>query len=192
MSLFEKIKQDLVNFPDEVIKEWILPYANMVGWPPINERWKGIFHGKTLEFWKNTKWEKQLLDLTAIPFSALDAHAFNQMRKAYVFRDINNIYNYGEPRFKKAFQYILCSGRLPGIVSLLYENNEYSVVDGANRFVAWLTSKDAITAISTAEKSDNEELKNRIIHIRQNMEKNYNVSSIAPFSSIQEVWVATP
>ncbi len=31
----QDIKKDLPNFPDEVIIDWLLPFANKLGWPPV-------------------------------------------------------------------------------------------------------------------------------------------------------------
>jgi hypothetical protein len=47
MFTVDDLKKDLPNFPDDVLADWLLPYANIIGWPPardINEipenRWK--------------------------------------------------------------------------------------------------------------------------------------------------------
>jgi len=195
MSLFKEIKRDLINFPDEAIREWLLPYANEIGWPSLNKRWEGIFFGKTLEFWKTTSWTKKKLDLTAIPFSIITVNGLNEMRQAYMF-SVDNLYKRiikdGPQRYLHTLSYALRYDKPPGIVCLLYENNQYSIVDGNHRILGWLVSRDAIRAIAKMEKSDNKEHKERLVRLRQSMRKKWGTSSIAPFSSIQEVWVATP
>ncbi len=71
MEYLKKVKEDLSNFPDEVINEWLLPYAQSIGWPPTHERWRGIFFSKPLEFWQATTWQKQNLNLATAPYSAV-------------------------------------------------------------------------------------------------------------------------
>ena len=43
VTMFEQIKEDLPNFPDEVIVDWLLPFAMTDGWPPRRmSRWENL------------------------------------------------------------------------------------------------------------------------------------------------------
>ena len=59
------IKKDLSAWPDDVIDQWLLFFANEAdcGWPPPEplgkHRWAGILGGRPLSWWKHVSWEKE-------------------------------------------------------------------------------------------------------------------------------------
>lgn len=59
------IQSDLPNWPEDVIDQWLLYFANEpeCGWPPpepLGEcRWSGLLGGRPLSWWKNVTWKKQ-------------------------------------------------------------------------------------------------------------------------------------
>ena len=48
------IKNDLPDWPDDVIEQWLHYFAQDCGWPPPeplgNHRWKGLLGGKPLSW----------------------------------------------------------------------------------------------------------------------------------------------
>ena len=88
-TVFQKIKTDLPNFPEEVIKDWIEPFAKKYGWPPSGADWQGVLFGKSFEFWKTVTWEKKNLDLTKLTYSSDTLHINDQTKKAYVMKEKN-------------------------------------------------------------------------------------------------------
>src|SRR5271154_5454589 len=65
MADLAEIKKDIPTWPDDVIDQWLLYFANEpdCGWPPPeplgNHRWNGLLGGKPLPWWKNVTWEKE-------------------------------------------------------------------------------------------------------------------------------------
>jgi hypothetical protein len=59
------IKKDLPDWPDEIIDDWLLYFANEPdgGWPPPeplgDHRWAGILGDRPLSWWKAVTWEKE-------------------------------------------------------------------------------------------------------------------------------------
>ena len=186
MTLFEDIKQDLSNFPDEVIEDWLLPFANDIKWPPKHQRWEGILFGRTVEFWQVKKWKKQDIDLSEIIFSQNTIEIFNGLYEAYILgqdnlyiREIKN----GQLRFQKALLYLLKNGKFPKPIYLLSEQNQYSIVDGNHRFIAWHTALKMAEEIAIARKKEEHE------QIKKFQER-WKIKSIAHVSAKQEVWIA--
>ncbi|MCK5085019.1 MAG: hypothetical protein KAQ64_05190, partial [Candidatus Pacebacteria bacterium] len=115
MTLFEDIKKDLPNFPDEVVWEWLLPCANNYGWPPKRKKWEGILLFKAVKFWQVKKWEKQNIDLNRDIFSQETNDVFNGLYNTYIL-DQDNLYSNienGKLRFKNALSYLLKNGIFP-------------------------------------------------------------------------------
>ncbi|KJC48179.1 hypothetical protein [Bradyrhizobium sp. LTSP857] len=59
------LKKDLVDWPDEIIDDWLLYFANEsdLGWPPPEplgtHRWSRILGGRPLTWWSDVNWKKQ-------------------------------------------------------------------------------------------------------------------------------------
>ena len=61
-SMLEKIKVDLPHYPDQVIQDWLVPFAKSAQWPPQKgTRWVNIFPNKniSLDFWREVGWKKK-------------------------------------------------------------------------------------------------------------------------------------
>jgi len=57
--------EELQNFPEDVIEQWIKPYAELSGWPPKvgldgvpTDRWRYLLSLKPLSWWQNGEWVK--------------------------------------------------------------------------------------------------------------------------------------
>lgn len=60
------IKDTLPNFPDEVIKEWLLPFAESEGWPPqlgsdgvALNRWRYLLGLRPFGLLQRLDWKKE-------------------------------------------------------------------------------------------------------------------------------------
>ena len=184
MTLFEDIQKDLPHFPDEVIKDWLLLFANNYGWPPKNKKWESILFLKTVEFWKKIEWKKQKIDLSEIDFSQETTGILEDMKNAHIFNQSNaytdtiNLEN-GQRRYLRACKYIIQNGKFPKPICLLFEDCQYSIVDGNHRFFAWYY----VLQITNTEKEEElEKLKK--------LQEKWKIESIAHISNKQEVWVA--
>jgi hypothetical protein len=72
------IQKDLPNWPEDVIEQWLLYFANETdcGRPPPEplgeHRWKSLLGGRPLSWWKNVTWKKQKVkcDLASLSIKA--------------------------------------------------------------------------------------------------------------------------
>ena len=186
--MLEKIKNDLPNFPDEVIKSWLEPYANSEGWPPSNsDRWAGILFGRDLTFWNKVSWSKKSIDLSNITLSDITQRSLRGMYSGYVNRE-NNLYNKmipdGPNRFYKSLAYIMEHGIFPNPPCLLLKNGNYSVVDGNHRVLAWQKYYEITKNFKGAD-----EIK-EVNSFKEAVRKKYNINKLVPLLELQEVWLA--
>lgn len=185
MTLLEDIKKDLPNFSDEIIQNWLLPIADNYGWPPKNKEWESILLFKTVGFWQAKKWKKQNIDLNKITFSQDTIDISNGLYEAHMLGQDNlfsKIKN-GQARVIRVLLYLIKNGKFPKPICLLCEQNQYSVLDGNHRFVAWRI------ALQLAEAIPNLEKKKGYDKIKKIQEK-LGIESIAHILTEQEVWVA--
>jgi hypothetical protein len=185
MTIFEKIKIDLPNFPDDIIMDWIEPYAQTIGWPPVHKRWLGILFGNDLEFWQSVIWEKEILDLAAIPMSPITNSALIGLSDAV--KGVKNPYSEIEnvvERHNNALKYFVIHGVFPKPICLLKENGSYSVVDGNHRITAFKSHYELMRAYGIAPA---EKLKG----LNETLSKRWGILKPADFAPKQEVWVAT-
>jgi hypothetical protein len=58
-----EIKNDLPDWPDDVIEQWLHYFAQDCGWPPPeplgDHRWSGLLGGKPLSWRKKVSWKKK-------------------------------------------------------------------------------------------------------------------------------------
>lgn len=144
-ATFQQIKADLVDWPDDVIQQWLLFYAqpSQAGWPPpeslVGSRWKYLI-SRPLSWWRNVSWELESLSLEASTFSLTDQHTLIQMYRAY-FEGEHNSYSAildGPDRASSVFKYIYSIGKLPKPPIAMEATGGLTFVDGSHRVVAWL------------------------------------------------------
>jgi hypothetical protein len=138
--MIEKIKIDLPNFPDEVIRDWLAPYAERIGWLPEEKNWNGILFDRPLTFWQQIVWSKKKIDLNKVKYSVVSEKLFAEMKNAHLNKVENCYYrNVGsKDRYVKSLKYLMSTGKFPRPICLLKEEEFYSVVDGNHRMVAYL------------------------------------------------------
>ena len=146
------MRADLPHAPDEVLEEWLKPYAEMIGWPPspnsrgpLIGRWHGILSKRPVAFWANVRWR---LAGGPLEFDHLDSDsrtALLGLRDAHVF-GIRNAYSEitdGKQRLTNIMEYVLRHGRIPGAVLFLESAGQrLSVIDGHHRLVAYFLNRD--------------------------------------------------
>jgi len=185
MTLLKDVKNDLSNFPDEIIQNWLLPIADNYGWPPKNKEWESILLFKTVRFWQTKEWKKQNIDLNKIIFSQDTIDISNGLYEAHMLGQDNwfsKIKN-GQVRVIKALLYLIKNGTFPEPICLLCERNQYSVLDGNHRFVAWRIALQLAEEIPNLEKKEGCD---KIIKIKETLK----IRSTIHISTEQEVWVA--
>jgi hypothetical protein len=151
MSLLEKLKLSLPNFPHEVLNEWLLPFAKDEGWPPSkdndtlpNNRWRCFLIKKPISFWQGVKWEKKTCNISINDFEQIDKEQIFQIiatavlgYKTLLSQSMSDI----KERFEKIIGYAEGHQILPTSPVLLKTNNGYKILDGNHRIATYFHLK---------------------------------------------------
>ena len=134
------IKKDLPGWPDDVIEQWLLYFANEpdCGWPPPeplgNHRWNGLLGGRPLSWWKNVTWKKQKVkckqsdlttkaraDVADIVASMKDSTAGDSTKK----------------RVSQPWLYLKDNAAFPRALVTMRKSDGLSLIDGSHRMAAF-------------------------------------------------------
>ena len=145
--MFELIKKTFPKFPDEVIKEWLLPFAEEEGWPPRLgfdsvplDRWRYLLGLKPFNVLKNLDWKEEYCHI-----SIHDIEPNSQKSLIWIFESailgkhnsMSNTISDLENRFKSVVKYIQSHGKMPKPPVLYFENGKYFIFDGNHRLSAY-------------------------------------------------------
>lgn len=137
----EVIKKDLPNFPDEIITEFILPFAKSDCWPPISAGWRGRLRYRDLNVWRNVAWSYKVINLSTIKMSPEFSLIARNLIEGYVNGEVNMhskaLGKTGKHRFDKILEYMEINKSFPKPIILFKENNIIDVLDGCHRYAAW-------------------------------------------------------
>jgi len=180
------IKKDLPNFPDEVIVDWLEPFAISNGWPPADPRWRGIL-GRSVDEWKNTSWQKVEVDLNTLQYAQETHDAINGLRDAYILHKKNafseSLGKSGEQRYLQAFSYTIEHGIFPKPVVILQQDCFYHLVDGNHRFLALKYALQLQTELLEISKIERDKFE-------VELQKKWKISRISPVTARQTIWLA--
>jgi hypothetical protein len=141
MVFLADIKKDLPEWPDDLIEQWLLYFANEpdCGWPPPEplgtHRWAGLLGGKPLSWWKQVTWT---MVTTRCGLDDLASKA-----KADV-SDIVTKFNAGQAdsstkkRVAQPWIYIRDNGTFPRPLVTMQRTDGMSLLDGAHRMAAFV------------------------------------------------------
>jgi hypothetical protein len=141
---FADIKRDLPNWPDEVIREWLLPLANRpdTGWPPPEplgkHPWKYILGGRPLSWWKEVTWKPEEQEVRFDTLSNGSKRIVRDMIDGHVNRVPNTYFHWPESkaRFLSAGRYVSEHGTFPKPPVAIHLPDGWSVLDGNHRVTA--------------------------------------------------------
>lgn len=142
--IFEKVQNDLPDWPADVIRQWLLVYAQgTAGWPPPDpltpeSRWKGLI-SRPLSWWQGVVWTRVLSPLDKSEICALDRDTQGKMHHAY-FGGGYNEYSFisdGRERALSVLLFIREHGTLPAAPIAMKISDGLTFVDGSHRMVAW-------------------------------------------------------
>lgn len=188
--LFKTVKKDLPNFPDDVIREWLLPYAIKYGWPPERSSepstWRNIL-GEEIVDWKKRVWKLEEIDLTTLTLSPWATISAEEMLQAYT-SNAKNAYSSlrdssGAARHISAVRYLVGNGRFPKPLMLKNTSLGLEIVDGNHRFLAWRTTRDMLAALKTLPQDQSEDFKKKVA-------ASWGVDPMVTPSDIQLTWIA--
>ncbi|MDA9538781.1 hypothetical protein ACM41_21950 [Bradyrhizobium sp. CCBAU 21362] len=137
MVTVEQIKEKLPKWPDKVIEEWLLYFANDIGWPPAEplgtDRWGGILGNRPLSWWAEVEWKEENVDCSRALLS--DA---TQQRIAAVSDPIyaNTASDVEKGQYRRPFQYILENGSFANPALVMRDGGRLHFIDGHHRLAA--------------------------------------------------------
>lgn len=180
-----KIKEELFNIPEEVINLWIIPIAEINGWPPLDyDQWDKKVTGESFSFWNDAAWEKKILNLEKIDYSSIYYDTMKGLNDAYINDKLNSYSSLtnGKERFFNCLKYILENGNFPKPpIICLDEIDKYQILDGNHRFFAFLKSLKIY-----------EEYKMLSSKEQDVFLKKLGIGKIVPININQEVWICRP
>jgi ASC-1-like (ASCH) protein len=191
-SLRESIKRDLPNFPEEIIDEWLLSFAEYEGWPPYEsknpERWLRILT-LDLHTWQRATWNKVNIKPFSIRWSTAAIKCLEDMQKCYLY-NIDNAYSNlkktgnGYRRFENALRYLLENGTFPKPIILKKEYEfgifrGHSVMDGNHRLLALTVANAIHKELSGANQEQINEHATKL-----------NIKNIIALKNTHDIWIA--
>lgn len=142
------IKDSLPNFPDEVIEDWLLPFAESEGWPPQLgydgiplERWRYLFGLRPFSFFQTLDWKKEYKHISIYEIVEKFQIVLFQIFEAAILGRQNEM-SFGisnlKERFESVVRHIKTHGSMPKPPALLLEkDNRYYIFDGNHRLSAY-------------------------------------------------------
>jgi hypothetical protein len=134
------IKKELPNWPDDVIEQWLLYFANEpdCGWPPPeplgNHRWNGLLGGRPLSWWKNVTWKKQKVrcDSKALTSKARAdvTEIVTQMKDGTATADTKK-------RVAQPWLHLKDHAKFPRALVTMKKRDGLSLIDGSHRMAAF-------------------------------------------------------
>lgn len=154
-----QIKKDLPNFPDNVIEQWLAPFAETDGWPPVKERWRNLLINTDLGYWRSTKWEWKEVSPNTLQLSPNAENILYQLMRAYAEGE-NNLYakslgERGKERFRFQLHQLIDNGVFLYPPVLVDHGKGFEIMDGNHRLAAyfvWLKWKENAFFLSKLEK----------------------------------------
>jgi len=146
-DLLAQVRDDLLNFPEEVFDQWLKPCVQWVGWPPephdrrSPHRWlRRLADGGKPEFWRGVRWSLEYHPLQLEDFGPRDRKAIIGLIDSHL-NGAQSIYSIqvgeGEKeRFLDCRDYLLRYGCLPVPPVVLMKQDGLYVCAGANRIAA--------------------------------------------------------
>lgn len=141
-----QVIKDLPNFPEDVVEQFLLPYAEELGWPPgkcendPSNHWKYILRLNDLTYWRQVRWNKKTLKLFPLKLLPKDLEIVVGLMRANVQGQIN-IYSITMPNSKERFErictYLKNEGVYPRTVAIEQIGDRFRIIDGSHRLAAY-------------------------------------------------------
>jgi hypothetical protein len=140
INILQAITNDLPNFPEQIIQNWLLPITKEIGWSPKhNENWYNIPMNGSIDYWRSMVWEKQIIEFNNLRLTNIYHVEINEMANNY-YKGIDSVYNSCK-RIKYSINLIKNKKLLKPII-LISSNNGYEIADGNHRITAYKISRD--------------------------------------------------
>jgi hypothetical protein len=142
MVAITDIKADLPDWPDDVIEQWLLKFANQseMSWPPPDpmegHRWE-ILITHPITWWKNVTWTLESRNCSFHKLSVDARNTMNKMYEALVDGDDNGYGGDDSPaRFQRQLRFLALNGEFERPPVLFPIPTGLSPLDGNHRLFA--------------------------------------------------------
>lgn len=144
MTNLSDLKDELPDWPDDVLESWLLRHARRegFGWPPPKDlsesQWRYVLV-QSLDWWRDIEWSRHEIALEDNELGDDQRVRTSEMFEAY-FRGANNAYRTiedGKARTVQIVSYMAAHGTLPVAPVALLKNDGLDMVDGNHRLLAW-------------------------------------------------------
>lgn len=133
----------LPNMPEEIFQLWFDGRIEANGWPPISDTWMGALRDRSLDYWRQLSWKKEIISLNLCSFLPPAQRIVNGLIEANIYGIENEYSEIGNsrPRMKNILDYVQANRTLPGTLILLRENGALEIVDGSHRLSVFFSLK---------------------------------------------------
>jgi hypothetical protein len=140
MVSIENIQKDLPGWPEDVIEQWLLYFANEpdCGWPPPeplgDHRWGRILGGRPLSWWKNVTWKRQKVKCT---LCALSKKARDDVTEIVAQMKSGTADASTKKRVAQPWLYLKDHATFPRALVTMNKPDGLSLIDGSHRMAAF-------------------------------------------------------
>jgi hypothetical protein len=133
-----EIKEKLLTWPDEVVGEWLLYFADDVGWPPPepfgDHRCGRLLGNRPLSRWSEVTWKREDVDCAFEKMSGSTKRRVSQIITEIAKRTADEVTS---RRYKHPFKYIMENGTFPNPMVAMRAGDGLSLIDGHHRMAAF-------------------------------------------------------
>jgi hypothetical protein len=129
-----KSRRKLPKWPDEVIEEWLLYFANDIGWPPAEpfgtDRWRGILGNRPLSWWTEVGWKQEKVDCSRPKLSSTTQRRIDAV-SGPIYAGTASETEKGQ--YRRPFQYLLENGVFANPALAMRDTGRLHFIDGHHR-----------------------------------------------------------
>jgi hypothetical protein len=151
MTLEDRIRETLPNWPDQVRREFLLPYAEDRGWPPSlaadgtpNDEWRGLFNNRSLQRLQGLSWDLEQIQPVPDVFCMEGVKRLTLMLHGYAITPGNYFTEQlqkGQGSFEFHVSHIRQAGTPISPPAGIMEPDGLDLIDGWHRTAAYFRCK---------------------------------------------------
>ena len=143
MVAVAEIKEKLPNWPDAIIQDWLLYFANDIGWPPPepfgDSRWGAIMGGRPLSWWVEVSWGQETVDCSRAGLSSTTQHRIG-VTSDPIYSGTANEQEKGQ--YRRPLQFLLEHGIFANPPLAMRVDGRLHFVDGLHRLAAFIDLRE--------------------------------------------------